>query len=101
MSTTVSMGVWSVIVIGARSRILRSRRGGGPIQGEGTDEVNNTMLSPTIPSVVFLAWPVGKSGGRGETRVILQLHFWEIFKKDFNEAYMKMRIKMGVTRKIK
>ena len=55
MSMTVSIGVWSVTVIGARSRIRLSLSGGEPCQGDGIFGVNKTNESSLNPSCVFLA----------------------------------------------
>lgn len=58
MSMTVSIGVWSVIVIGAMSKILLSFKGAGPKvwqQEEGGTVVKITSDCPLIPSNVLLA----------------------------------------------
>ena len=42
--------------MGAKSITFLNLKGGGPFQGEGTEEENNTIDSFTTPSVVFFAW---------------------------------------------
>ena len=39
MSTTVSIGVWSVMVMGAMSNIFFSLSGGGPVVWGGADKI--------------------------------------------------------------
>lgn len=59
MSTTVSMGVWSVTVIGARSRIRAKGNEGGDMEpGEiGPPPTTNTTTDwPVIPSIVRRAF---------------------------------------------
>ena len=55
MSMTVSMGVWSVTVMGARSRMRLNLTGGDPCQGDGIWGVNKTNESSLNPSWVRLA----------------------------------------------
>uniref|UniRef100_A0A6B0UFF1 Putative secreted protein n=1 Tax=Ixodes ricinus TaxID=34613 RepID=A0A6B0UFF1_IXORI len=50
MSITVSMGVWSVTVMGARSRMRLSVTGGGPVQGVATWLTNRARELPTTPT---------------------------------------------------
>ena len=56
MSITVSIGVWSVTVIGARSKIRLNFKGGDPCHGEGILGVNKTSESSLNPSCVRLAF---------------------------------------------
>lgn len=58
MSMTVSIGVWSVTVIGARSKMRLNFNGGDPCQGEGILGVNKTSESSLSPSMVLLALAV-------------------------------------------
>lgn len=56
MSTTISMGVWSVTVNGLMSRMLRSFSGRGLSAGrDGVCCAKHTRELPTIPSCFFLA----------------------------------------------
>lgn len=55
MSTTVSIGVWSVTVMGAISKIFLSLSGGGPRLWTGVVDVNMTKDWPQMPSILFLA----------------------------------------------
>lgn len=54
MSTTVSIGVWSVIVIGAISRIFFNFSGWGIICW--VESLNRTNDSGKTPSIVLLAF---------------------------------------------
>lgn len=57
MSTTVSIGVWSVMVMGAISNIFLSLSGGGEIGCKtGVVDTNNTKESPLKPSTVRFAF---------------------------------------------
>lgn len=62
MSMTVSMGVWSVIVIGAISRIFFNFNGAGPRACPGGAVVNITIDWPLIPSTVLFAFAKIKHG---------------------------------------
>lgn len=56
MSTTISMGVWSVTVNGLMSRMLRSFSGRGLSAGrDGVCCAKHTRELPTIPSCFFRA----------------------------------------------
>ena len=55
MSITVSIGVWSVTVMGAKSRIRLNFRGVEPCHGDGILGVNKTKESSFNPSWVRLA----------------------------------------------
>jgi hypothetical protein len=61
MSTTVSMGVWSVMVMGAMSKIFFSFSGGGPDAWGGTEFTNRTRDCPQIPSSVRFAFAAAHS----------------------------------------
>lgn len=52
MSITVSIGVWSVTVTGARSSMRVSFSGGGPLHGTGATDVNKTRDPDVTPSCV-------------------------------------------------
>jgi hypothetical protein len=56
MSTTVSIGVWSVMVMGAMSNIFFSLSGGGPVVWGGAELTNRTSDWPQIPSSVRFAF---------------------------------------------
>jgi hypothetical protein len=61
MSITVSIGVWSVIVFGARSTSLRRRIGGGSrgsedMNLESDEDTNSTFDRPQTPSIVLFAF---------------------------------------------
>ncbi len=58
MSTTVSIGVWSVTVIGAISKIFFNFNGGGPKFCAGVADVNNTVDMTLIPSIIRFAFSV-------------------------------------------
>ena len=58
ISTTVSIGVWSVTVIGAISRIFFNFNGGGPRFCTGVADVNNTTEALFMPSISLLAFPI-------------------------------------------
>lgn len=58
ISTTVSIGVWSVTVMGAISRIFFSFNGGGPRFWTGDIDVNRTTDWPLMPSINRLAFAV-------------------------------------------
>lgn len=61
MSTTVSMGVESVTVIGAMSRIFFSLSGAGPRFWTGVLAVKMTSDGPEMPSKERLAFAVNES----------------------------------------
>lgn len=58
MSMTVSIGVWSVTVIGARSKMRRNFNGSDPCQGDGILGVNKTRESSLNPSIVRFAFAI-------------------------------------------
>ena len=55
MSMTVSIGVWSVTVMGAKSKMRLSFKGVEPCHGDGMLGVNKTKESSPNPSWVRLA----------------------------------------------
>lgn len=63
ISTTVSIGVWSVTVIGAMSKIFLRLSGGGPKFCTGAIDVNKTIDCPVIPSMKRFAFAECKKTG--------------------------------------
>lgn len=57
MSTTVSIGVWSVTVIGAISKIFFNLSGVGWLLCVDVVDVNNTTDCPLMPSIKRFALP--------------------------------------------
>jgi len=66
ISTTISIGVWSVTVKGLISSMLLSFKGRGLSAGsDGVCWAKQTLELPTIPSCFFLALSLRKRGGGG------------------------------------
>ena len=68
ISTTVSIGVWSVIVMGARSTIFLSLIGGGPLPTTGTCWVKTHREDPGKDSRRALALSVASNRSRLNTK---------------------------------
>ena len=68
ISMTVSIGVWSVTVMGAKSKMRLSFNGVDPCHGDGILGVNRTKESSPRPSCVRLALATSKQKERESTK---------------------------------
>lgn len=77
ISTTISIGVWSVTVKGLISSMLLSFKGRGLSAGsDGVCWAKQTLELPTIPSCFFLALSLRKRGEGGKQQRKKNLHSW-------------------------
>lgn len=79
ISTTISIGVWSVTVKGLMSSMLLSFKGRGLSAGsDGVCWAKQTLELPTIPSCFFLALSLRGERGKEKKKKKEQenLHFW-------------------------
>lgn len=95
ISTTISIGVWSVTVKGLMSSMLLSFKGRGLSAGsDGVCWAKQTLELPTIPSCFFLALSLRGEREKEKKKTSKKIYIFGVrsFSAKFNQHYQALML---------